>query len=116
MTGPVLIIPKTEPNTAFQFTGADSVTPIRDWLDTALSGANQRGAIAVTWVTAVPELFDADGMLVQVADVEHLAIFTTAGRLRASLNDWIVLDKVTAFKVVPPGVFDQTYEILGDSE
>ncbi len=117
MTGPVLISPKVTPIEAFQFTGGrQNADAIDAWLDTKLAAQSRRGAVAVQLVPAVDDVFEETGegqepILIQNAAPEILAIFTTGGRQRVEVGNWIVLDPVSIFKVVTPDTIDSDYDI-----
>lgn len=119
MTGPVLISPKVTPIEAFQFTGGQrNADAIDAWLDAKLTAVSRRGAIAVQLVPAVDDIYEETGegqepILVQNAAPEILAIFTTGGRQRVEVGNWIILDPVSIFKVISPDTVDSDYTIEG---
>lgn len=117
MTGPVLISPKVTPIEAYQFTGGTrDASALSTWLDSKLSVQSRRGAIAVQFVAAVAEVIEGEGddaIIVEFAAPEYVAIFTTGGRHRVEVGNWIILDPVSLFRVVGPDTIAADYDIEG---
>lgn len=112
MTGPVSITKKPEYNTAFQFTGGvENASAIDTWLEVGLAAQRMTGTAIVLHTPAAAEEYEGD-VLVKAAVEEHLALFTTSGRLTVAVGSWILLDPVAGFKILNDTNFAATYDIV----